>query len=100
MKSQRWSVGAIIKIPLSNNQHSYGQLLSKGTLAVFSLMTDKELDINEITNKPILFIVCVYADIVPSGRWVKIGNAPIGAELQVLPFQFIQDSLNPENLEL
>jgi hypothetical protein len=100
MKRQRWSVGAIVKISLSNNHHSYGQLLEKGSIAVFNLMTDKEHDIDEITTKPILFTVCVYADIVPSGRWVKIGKAPVAVELQQLPLQFIQDQLKAENFEI
>lgn len=100
MKGQRWSVGAIVKIPLPNNQHSYGQLLSQGSIAVFNILTDKEEEIPSIIKKDLLFIATIYSNIIPSGRWPKVGKAEVKQQLKTLPLKFIQDPLNLASFEL
>lgn len=100
MKRQRWSVGFIVKIPLLHNQHSYGQLLSQGSIAVFDIITDKELEISKIIKNDLLFIVTIYSDVIPSGRWLKMSKAEINQQLSTLPMKFIQDPLDSDAFEL
>lgn len=100
MKEQRWSVGAVVKIPLPNNHHSFGQLLSQGSIAVFDILTDKEEEVSAIIKRELLFIVTIYNDVFPSGRWPKVGKAEVKPELKTLPLKFIQDPLNLASFEL
>ena len=100
MKKQRWAVGAIIKIPIGKGRYSYGQLLSMGSIAVFEHLDDGSTDLTSLTGKSILFIVTIYANVIPSGRWEKVGKLTLRPSLEKLPLKFIQDSLKLENVEL
>jgi len=58
------------------------------------------VNLEQIANQKILFIVAVYDDAITSGRWIKIGKLPLEPDLQLLPPKFIQDKLNPDSFEL
>jgi hypothetical protein len=100
MKRQKWTIGSIVKIPLKSEKFGYGQLLDKNSIAIFKIRTERELEISEIVEKEILFIVAIYNDIISSGRWQKIAKVELKSEFEKLPFEFIQDELEPNNFEL
>ena len=95
MKRQQRTVGAIVKIPLKDNEHSYAVVLPKACFGVFDVKTNQALDIGEIYSKKILFIVAVYNAAVTSGRWEKIGKVELDERFETLPMHFIQDPINP-----
>ncbi|GAA3973353.1 immunity 26/phosphotriesterase HocA family protein [Hymenobacter antarcticus] len=101
MARQRRTVGSIIEIDLGEGHFSYGRILDFASFAFYDIhVTKQEKDISKITNKPILFIIAVYNDVVSSGRWVKIGSEPLPQSLQILPTKFIQDALHLDRFEL
>ena len=42
----------------------------------------------------------IYSNVIPSGRWEKVGKLPLRPSLVRQPLKFIQDSLKLENVEL
>ena len=100
MKKQRWTLGAIIKIPLTLSKHSYGQLLDKNSVAIFNINTDKDYALENILNTESLFIVAVYNRVITSGRWPKTFKADLRKEFRILPLKFIQDPVDTDNYEL
>ena len=101
MKRQWKVVGAFIKIKLPNGRNSYGRILENANYAFYDLITENDnVNLEQIANQKILFIVAVYDDAITSGRWIKIGKLPLEPDLQLLPPKFIQDKLNPDSFEL
>jgi len=100
MKRQKWTIGAIVKIPIHNNRFSYGQLLDKSSIAIFDINSSKEYSIQEILKSKTLFIVAIFNNIISTGRWQKIGKADLKEDFKILPLKFIQDNLNPIIFEL
>lgn len=100
MKKQRWTIGSIIKIPLTLSHHAYGQLLDKNSVAIFNINTDIDLTLENILSADSLFIIAVYSNTITSGRWQKIFNADLREEFKILPLKFIQDSHNLDSYEL
>ena len=101
MKRQRRTPGSIVKIDLKNGYYNYAQLLENG-IAFFDIYTkDPELeDLSILLEKPVLFIVSVYRDVISTGLWLKVGKLPIREDLKILPMQCIQDALNETQFEL
>ena len=86
MPNQQIKTGAILKVDLKDNYHTYARVLEKGQIAFYDLKTKKNInDLQEITSKTILFILAVYADIIKQGRWPKVGDLPLEENLQNLP---------------
>jgi Immunity protein 26 len=100
MKKQKWTNGAIVKIPLKNKTYGYGQLLDKGTILIYNIRTPEDLSTPKVVDLKKLFIVAIYNSVIPSGRWVKIGKEDIKKQYEVLPFQYIQDALNLSLFEI
>ncbi len=100
MKKQKITIGAILEIKIENNYY-YAQILGKSACVFFDFFSDKQIkDFSILRDKPILFIIAVYNDIITNGHWLKVGNLEIREELKVLPMQFIQDTLKPDKYEL
>lgn len=69
--------------------------------AFFDFRSDQRLkDLTVLNDARVLFIIMVYNDVVTQGRWKKVGKLPIRDVLLVQPMKFIQDSHNPEKIEL
>ena len=99
-KKQQRTIGAIVKIPLKNGSYTYARILDD-CLAFYDAKTRKELSLNEIIIKPVLFITEVYNYAITKGYWLKVGKIlPIEKHLQELPPQFIQNPLNPDIFEI
>lgn len=101
MKRQQRTIGSILSIDLEDGYYNYAQILEFG-IAFFDIHVkeSKLVSLDSLLEKPILFIVEVYNDVITRGRWVKIGKLPIRKDLEILPMEFIQDALNPQNFEL
>lgn len=99
-KQQQIITGAMIEINIENRYYAYAQILDKSEYAFFDYKSEKQLsDLSLLEDKPILFMVGVYDDVVKKGRWLKVGNLEIRETLKVLPMQFIQDALHPDRFE-
>lgn len=99
-KFQKYSVGGILKIPLDNGWHTYGQMIGDAEVAFFDAKTEQELSISEIVSRPILFRAAVFSYAITKFIWEKIGKAPLSEALQTPQPYFIQDPLNPKKFEI
>ena len=99
-RKQRRTVGAIVRIPLGDGWHSYGQILNEADFAFFDVRTREDLDVEDIVNRSILFRVAVMNHAVTSGRWRKIGTAPVTDTLARPQPKFIQDALDPSQFQI
>jgi hypothetical protein len=100
MKRQRRVIGSVLKVTLISGLHSYIRVLDKASVAVYEILTEKEMSMDEITHQKILFIVAVYNSAITSGNWVKVGTQALEESLLDLPMQFIQDSSDPSAYRL
>ena len=73
IKRQQRTIGAIVKIPLENDYHTYARILET-RLAFYNVRTKNDMEIEEIVKKPILFTIIVYDEIITKGHWTKIGK--------------------------
>lgn len=95
-KKQKRTIGAIVKVPLENGYHTYARIL-KYDFAFYDFRTKEEVtDLQKIISAPILFITTVNDYSVTRGLWLKIGTIPLEEKLLILPPQFVQNPLNPE----
>lgn len=100
IKKQRITIGAILEINIDNKYYTYAQILDKGGYAFFDYKNEKHLnDLSILQEKPVLFIVGVYEDVVKKGHWLIVGKLNIRQELTIQPMQFIQDALHPDRFE-
>lgn len=101
MKRQRITKGSILEIPVNGKYYVYAQILEKSSYVFFDFISKEQItDFDILNEKPILFIISVYDQVVTKGEWLKVGKINIRKELEVLPMFFIQDTLNPTHFEL
>lgn len=101
IKRQKIVKGAILEINIENRYYTYAQILGGAVYAFFDYKTEQKLiDFSILENKPILFIVGVYDDVIITGHWLIVHKMDVRDDLKVLPMQFIQDALNPERFEI
>jgi Immunity protein 26 len=94
MKKQRRVIGSVLKVVLDSGLHSYIRVLDKASVAVYDILTQEEITIDDIVNEKVIFIVAVYKNAITSGNWVKVGTLELEESLLDLPMQFIQDTLD------
>jgi hypothetical protein len=97
---QRRIVGAILKVPLDERRHTYAQTLNEADFAFFDARTDKELPIHDIISRPVLFREAVHKSAWNTGRWKRVGKAPLTPELSKPVPKFIQDKLQPDRFSI
>lgn len=98
MATQRWTRGAIVKVPLGPSRHSYAQMLEAPEYAFFAVDTGEELAPADVIAKPVLFRLWVMNRAHTKGRWAKIGVAGIRPELVAKVGRFNQDPLKPSSI--
>ncbi len=81
MAKQRVTVGAVVTLPLSSGLLGYGQILPR-SLALFDLTSGEPLGASAIEGARVLFRTMFFHRSVTSGRWKKVGKAPIREELK------------------
>jgi hypothetical protein len=99
-KRQRWSHGAVVVVPLGNGFHTYAQMLDDPEYAFFDCRTRKELLASIAAIHPVLFRLWVSGYAHTTGRWPKVGTAPVRAELQAPVRRYNQDALRPQDTRL
>jgi hypothetical protein len=100
MPPQKRKVGSILQINLGNSQHSYAQLITEGAIAVFMIMTGKDLDVETIVRLPVLFTVLVHKDAITKGIWKVIGKEKVRADMKEIPPMFIQEIINKDKFKI
>lgn len=95
-KFQRYSIGGILKVPLGDGWHTYGQMIGDAQVAFFDARTKTDLPADEIVKRPVLFRLAVDKYAVSKFVWLRIGKADVPDVLKIHEPQFIQDALNPE----
>lgn len=55
---------------------------------------------NVIQNSKILFISAVYNHVITNNKWQIIGVKPLESSLSILPLQFIQDPIKPDQFSI
>ncbi len=98
-KRQRWTLGAVVRIPLGEEQFGYAQMLDEPEYAFFAVR-DPAVLAAQAAASPVLFRLWVMRRAHSSGRWAKIGTAPISMELSHHSLRFNQDPLDPEIIVL
>ena len=96
MKRQQWgvrSIGAIVRIKVAD-YYCFAQLITEDAIAFFDYQSKTpDIDIEVLKEADVLFILCVYNDIISNGRWEKISKMPLRENLKILPYQFLHDRL-------
>ena len=83
LKRQQRTIGSIVKIPLENGFWTYARIL-EDDFAFYDAKTDKDLEISEIIEKPVIFISAVYDRAVTQGFWEKISKPILPLESHFL----------------
>jgi hypothetical protein len=90
---QRRVIGAVLKVSLGDQWHSYAWTLPELDFALFDLRADTEMPAAEVVTHPIAFRVAVNGTAYLDGRWPRIGKvAPPPDVLAPVP-TFIQDPI-------
>ena len=97
---QRRTVGAVLRIPLSGRWHCYAQTLPEADFAFFDLRTDKEIPVDEIVRRSVLFREAVIKSAWTTGRWRRVGKASLSRKLAKPVSKFIQDALDPSRFSV
>jgi len=98
-KRQRWSVGAVVRIDLGGLGVAYGQMLQEPEYALFAAASPSA-SLTEIVASPVLFRLWVSRRAHATGRWAKLGTAPVSVALAAPVLRFNQDPLDPGHIVL
>ncbi len=90
--SQKWIPGAVVQIDLGNNTYGYGRIIKFGLMAFYDTLTPTSCPppIEEIINKPILFIIWVMKYAVTQD-WLIIGKVALEGGLLIEPKFYKRD---------
>ena len=99
-KRQKWKCGAVVKIRLGDWSHSYGQMLHEPEYAFFHIRTTDDIAAEDVVRNQLIFRLWVMRYAHSTGRWLKIGDAPVAPALQQPVLRFNQDPLKPEQIRL
>ncbi len=85
------NIGDVLMIPFNNTECIYARVLTDASYAFYDckdFINKPKTDINEIINKPILFIIAVHKKAINSKRWKKVGNIELEDKLKRNPPRF------------
>jgi hypothetical protein len=89
---QRRSPGAVLRIPM-DGWHTYAWMLEGSDMAFLDARSVDPLSAEQAVSRPILFRVGVHKYAYSTGRWQKIGAAPLPKHLRGLAPKFLQDTI-------
>jgi hypothetical protein len=92
-KSTKRTVGDIVKIPLGDGWQCYARVLPEAALAFYDSRNNRDLPIEKVIERPVLFVVPVMHHAIKGGRWPVIGHIPLDDQVKSPP-RFIQDPLD------
>ncbi|WP_018130073.1 Imm26 family immunity protein [Effusibacillus pohliae] len=79
-------VGDIFAIPVDEKRYSYGQIVSDNWYAIFDILAEKHPPLDQITNRPIVFLVESVDVKIEDGDWEIIGNFSIPKDIRFPEF--------------
>ena len=91
---QRWTVGAVVLIPLGDERFTYAQMLDAPEYAFFDFQSNEPVAAEEVIQKPVAFRLWVMRYAHSGGRWKKVGTSPVDESLKGKVHRFNQDRLN------
>ncbi len=95
MKRQKQTIGAIYELRV-DNYFFYTQFLGNACYAFFEYHSTAPIEnISVLAKSEVLFIIAIYRDIITKGEWPRVGKLLIRESLQILPDQFIEDTVTP-----
>ena len=75
MKRQQRMIGAVLRVPLENDMHTYAVTLPEADFAFFDARSSAPIaDLGALLDLPILFTVAVHKSAWSQGRWLKMGK--------------------------
>jgi hypothetical protein len=92
---QQWTTGAILRVPLGD-YHTYAWMLAKSECAFLDARSTEALPIAEVATRPVLFRLWVMRSAYGSGRWLRVGNAPVPGELLRPVGRFMYDMISKQ----
>ena len=95
MARQQYKVGMVVRIPLDAEQDTFAHVLRKPEVAVLNLFRargDHPL-MSEVEVAEVLFRVWVTNKAITSGRWQRVGMAPMRSELGLQVPRFKRDPI-------
>lgn len=96
-RRQRLAEGAVVLVPLGDGTAAFGRCLVEPTVEFFDLRVAEDAvpEVAEVVGHPVLFTVWVMNSAITSGRWRKIGKAPLTTEERSRPeVRFRQDRIS------
>lgn len=93
------TVGDVVQVPLEDGTHTYARVLRSASYAFYDSRVTEEVPIDQIAQRPILFIVAVMDYAVREGRWPIVGHIASDDGL-VPPPTFIQDPLDSNSFSI
>ena len=101
MKRQKFTKGAIVKIPIGDGYHTYGRLMLDPYIEVIDARTKDDIALQSILEKPILFTVCFfYRQAISNGTWEIIEKVPFDETKIRTSKQFRQDDFDIQKCKL
>ncbi|WP_236708134.1 Imm26 family immunity protein [Brevibacillus choshinensis] len=80
-KPQKWKVGDVFSIPLSDDTYSFGQILwekyRSPNCALFDCKSRENLPIEKVISSPVISVLNVGSECLDSFIWKIIGDAPV-----------------------
>lgn len=93
---QRWTEGAVVKIPIDDNRCAFGILLKRLAVEVKRWISSSSQEVPNIVELEELFRVSVYGSTVVSGHWQKVGKVELSREQKQERHGFVQDRISGE----
>ncbi|MGG2091473.1 Imm26 family immunity protein [Bacillus sp. S13(2024)] len=90
-KKQKWKVGDIFLLNLSNGTYGFGQILWKPfgspVCGLFDLNTETIPTVAKISNHPFISVLTLLPSSLDKGDWKVIGNADVRIDIEKVPWQ-------------
>lgn len=99
-KRQRWTRSSVVAVPLGDGTYAYAQMLDDPEYAFFDCRTADELPPAAVVARPVLFRLWVMRSAHTTGRWTKVGAAPIPEPLRHPIRRYNQDAIRPQDIRL
>ncbi|SCZ57250.1 Immunity protein 26 [Epibacterium ulvae] len=91
MKRQRWTAGAVVRIPLSNGKFGFGVLLKQPMVAFLNFSGETEAFEGKVSDDHILFKADIDAYIIAKGHWLKTSKADLNNFDSSEPIRYMYD---------
>lgn len=100
MPATNWRPGAVISRRLGDGNIYYGRLLDFPWAAFYRLRTAQPADASEVITHDVLFTVAAQQDLPGQDQWTVLQVLPLDGTLSPPAGQFIQDDLDPADLQI